>query len=205
MLKPIFYKLLESYIISEKEIEQLWMQIEKQHTHHERFYHNLSHLEHLYTQLLAVKDHINNWDIVLFALFYHDYYYNIHRKDNEKRSATKAFEILTQIKLPVDQIEICHQMILSTLGHQTSTLSDINYFTDADLSILGSDWESYQIYFKSVRLEYSFYPDFMYKKGRSKMLKHFLDMPSIFKTAYFYQQFEQQAKFNISRELDLLQ
>jgi predicted metal-dependent HD superfamily phosphohydrolase len=94
------------------------------------------------------------------------------------------------------------EMILATKTHVVSENQDINYFTDADLSILGKDWEVYNQYAKQVRNEYAIYPDLLYNPGRKKVLKHFLEMNQIYKTDYFTQKYEEQARLNLSRELE---
>ncbi len=81
---------------------------------------------------------------------------------------------------------------------------DINYLLDADLSVLGKDRETYLVYTQMIRKEYSIYPDFLYKPGRKKVLRHFLELENIFKTEYFRDQYETQAKENIETELRLL-
>ncbi|MNE99513.1 hypothetical protein D3C80_1982060 [compost metagenome] len=78
---------------------------------------------------------------------------------------------------------------------------DTNYFTDADLSILGQDWERYIQYAKDIRKEYTIYPDEQYYPGRTRVIQHFLDMPRLFKTEYFYLQFEEKARENLAKEL----
>ncbi len=92
-------------------------------------------------------------------------------------------------------------MILATKGHQVTNNETINYFTDADLCILGSTWDAYKNYYTNVRKEYQYYPDWMYKKGRIKILQHFIAMPQIFKTTPFFNNFETQAKENLHREI----
>ena len=57
-------------------------------------------------------------------------------------------------------------------------------------------------YFKNVRKEYIFYPNFVYKNGRKKVIQHFLAMNPIFKTEYFYDKYEFQAKENLLKEYD---
>ncbi len=204
MLKKVFIDLLKSYSISNNEIDRLWLDIELQHASKDRYYHNLKHLENLYKQLIKVKNEIQDWNMLLFALFYHDYIYNIFKNDNEKQSGIYATKILTSLQLDINSISFCNEIILATQGHQISTNPDINYFTDADLSILGSDWETYTQYYKDVRKEYKFYPDFIYQKGRIKVLQSFLKMPRIYKTKSFYSFYELQAKENIQKELRIL-
>ncbi|MEW7289165.1 HD domain-containing protein [Aquimarina sp. 2304DJ70-9] len=204
MLKEIYTSLLSNYSDDSNHIESLWSEIEKKHTKKNRYYHNLSHLEHLYTQLNEVKDKIRDWDMVLFALFYHDYIYNTLKQENEEESAKKAIEVLNLLSIDKNRIELCNEIILATKGHNTSKNNDVNYFTDADLSILGSDWEGYKTYFKKVRKEYKYYPDFVYNKGRAKVLQHFVKMPQIFKTHHFKIRYEAKAKENLQQEIDLL-
>lgn len=155
----------------------------------------------MFAQLTEVKDEIQNWETILFTLYYHDIIYNSLKSDNEEKSAKLAVKRLKQISVSNDTIEICKQQILATKSHLKSTDSDTNYFTDSDLSVLGQDWETYSAYFKKVRKEYTVYPDFVYNAGRKKVLNHFLTMDRIFKTKFFYIKFEKQAKENVQKEL----
>jgi predicted metal-dependent HD superfamily phosphohydrolase len=52
-----------------------------------------------------------------------------------------------------------------------------------------------------VRKEYLIYPDLIYNPGRKKVLHHFLAMDRIFKTDFFYNKFEQQARQNLRKEI----
>lgn len=88
--------------------------------------------------------------------------------------------------------------------HELSKDSDTNYFIDADLAILGSAPAQYNIYATMVRKEYRQYPDLLYKPGRRKVLEHFLQMPAIYKTAFFRERYQQQAKENLAAELNML-
>ncbi|WP_062053811.1 hypothetical protein [Aquimarina longa] len=204
MLRDIFIPLAHNYCDDATHIESLWNAIENAHNTKARYYHNLAHLEHLYRCLLNVKNNIKDWDMILFALFYHDYVYNVLQQNNEEQSAKKAIEVLSSLSIDKNRITSCSDMILATKGHHISKNNDVNYFTDADLSILGSDWGQYTIYFANVRKEYKYYPNFMYNKGRVKVLHHFIQMPTIFKTDYFYRRYEQQAKKNLQQEMDTL-
>lgn len=75
---------------------------------------------------------------------------------------------------------------------------------DFDLGILGQSWERYYVYTQQIRKEYSSVPNFMYKRRRSKVLKHFLDKNKIYSTAIFYQLFEAKARENLNKELETL-
>ena len=47
------------------------------------------------------------------------------------------------------------------------------------------------------------YPDFLYRKGRKKVLKHFLEMDNIYKTELFQNLWEYETKENINYEISL--
>lgn len=123
------------------------------------------------------------------------------KSNNEQKSAELAKKRMTKLSIATNTIELTTQHILATASHSQSTNSDTNLFTDADLSILGLDWEKYTVYFKNVRKEYAIYPNLIYNAGRKKVINHFLDMNRIFKTDYFYDRFEAQAIANLKQEL----
>lgn len=204
LLKETFFSLLKRYTPNNELIGELWNEIVNQYTGKKRHYHSLSHLETLLTQLTEVAAQLQEWDVVLFSLYYHDVIYSATKSDNEERSAEMAENAMLQAEVPLTMIESCKAQILATKSHGISLNADTNYFTDADLSILGADWESYSAYFHNVRKEYSIYPNLIYNSGRKKVLRHFLAMPRIYKTAYFFQKFESKARENLKGEVDLL-
>ncbi|HMF72048.1 MAG TPA: hypothetical protein VK616_11260, partial [Flavitalea sp.] len=79
-----------------------------------------------------------------------------------------------------------------------------NFFTDADLSILGAAPDVYLNYTNMIRKEYKLFPDFVYRPGRIKVLQSFLNMQYIFKTDYFRDKYEIQAIENIRTEVQRL-
>ena len=204
MLKETFIELLTNYTDNESLKNKLWTEIDKNYSSKKRHYHTLEHLNNLLYQLTAVKSEIKNWETILFTLFYHDIIYNSLKSDNEEKSAELAEKRMKQLSVSTDKIELCKKQILATKSHIKSTDSDTNYFTDADLSVLGQNWETYLLYCKNVRKEYSIYPALVYNPGRKKVLNHFLSMDRIFKTDFFYKKFEVQAKQNLQQEIELL-
>lgn len=203
-LKEIFSNLLINYTTNSSLINELWDEVEKNYSGKNRHYHTLQHLENLLITLTEVKSEIQHWESILFTLFYHDIIYTALKSDNEENSALLAEKRIQQLSVSNDIIERCKNQILATKSHSKSTDSDTNYFTDADLSVLGQPWEIYSLYYKNVRKEYAIYPDFIYNPGRKKVIQHFLSMNSIYKTDYFYNQFEKVAKENLMKELSYL-
>lgn len=182
--------------------QTLWEEIDQAYGSKKRHYHTLAHLAHLYVQILAVKSHLKDWDSTLFALFYHDAVYKVHKTDNEEKSAELAVKRLKQLGAPLEIIDKCQALILATKTHVNSIDPDVNLFTDADLSILGSEWDAYADYVQKIRREYAVYPDLLYLPGRKKVLKHFLDMECIFKTDFFFERYEKTARENLAREMN---
>ncbi|HKZ64928.1 MAG TPA: hypothetical protein VJ111_01165 [Chitinophagaceae bacterium] len=204
MFGHIFKSELLNFTINDSLINKLWAEIVFNYNESRRYYHNLAHLDNLNEQLLPVRQQIEDWQTVVLSVAYHDIIYNTLKHDNEEKSAAFAADRLTQLALPSTQIEKCRQQILSTKEHQVSDDTDTNYFTDADLSILGFDNNSYLKYAEQIRKEYQYYPDFLYQPGRRKVLIHFLKMEAIFKTKYFHDKYEEQARVNILNELRTL-
>lgn len=204
MLKDTFIELGSAYSDNTEVINNCWSAIDEHYSSETRHYHSLQHLEHLLTQLIPLKSQISQWNTILFSLFYHDVIYDVLHHDNEERSAAFAKEQMARLGIPQPVLTDCEMQILATKQHQASESNDTNLFTDADLSILGQDWDIYLVYANNVRLEYAIYPDELYIPGRIKVLQHFLAMKQIYKTPYFFHKLEKQAKENLQTELDRL-
>ncbi|HYH14903.1 MAG TPA: hypothetical protein VD794_06780 [Flavisolibacter sp.] len=204
MLRDSFLQVLNYYTNNEQLQEQLWLEEETHYTQPGRFYHTLEHLENMFEQLLQCKEQIDDWNTILFSLVFHDIVYDPLRADNEEKSADFAVQRLQTLSYPPSKIANCACQISATKEHTISEDADTNFFTDADLSILGSDDDSYKQYAANIRREYKAFPDAVYQKGRKAVLQHFLQMERIYKTAYFYEQFEKQARLNLSAELQQL-
>ena len=202
MLRDTFIALTERYDADTVLAAELWQEIETAYTHRKRHYHTLDHLDNLMQQLTAVKEQIGEWDTLLFSIYYHDVVYNVLKHDNEEESAVLAEQRMRQLDVPEAQVTRCKEQILATKSHVAGANNDTNLFTDADLSVLGHEWERYAEYCYNVRREYSIYPDIMYKPGRKKVLKHFLGMERIYKTPHFYDLYEARARENMARELE---
>lgn len=203
MLKEIFTKLVVKYCRNEIIAEQLWAEMEAAYASSGRYYHNLSHLQAVYEELKEQENLVEDINAMLFALFYHDFVYDPLKSDNELQSANFAKQRLQQIGCPQTIIDKCYLLIMATKGHDRVDDNDINMFTDADISILGKDWETYFAYSQSIRKEYQLYSDEIYYPGRAKVLAHFLSMNAIYKTDHFHINYEKQARANLLRELKL--
>ncbi|WPO78829.1 hypothetical protein [Flavobacterium sp. KACC 22761] len=201
-LKEIYSELLSKIGFSANEIQQNWLDLEKAYSHKSRHYHNLTHLKEMIASFETYRGKLQNPNEIIFSIFYHDFVYSASKKDNELKSAEYALSILP--KNSDLNKQLVFDAICATQQHQQNEIEDINWLIDFDLKILAKDWEDYKIYFEQIRKEYRIYPDFLYKPGRAKALKHFLENEFIFQTDEFRSLYEEKARANIEKEIALL-
>lgn len=75
MLTDIFLQLVNKYSNNNELATNLWLEIFTKYSEPKRHYHTITHLEAFINDLKEVKDHIEDWDTTLFAVFYHDIIY----------------------------------------------------------------------------------------------------------------------------------
>ncbi len=201
-LKEKYTELLIHIGFSTNEIQKNWFDLEKAYSNKSRHYHNLTHIKDMILSFETYLDKLQKPNEILFSIFYHDYIYNSRKKDNELKSTQYALSILPK-NISFDG-QLVFDAICATQQHQHNAIEDINWLIDFDLKILAQDWEDYQIYFEQIRKEYRIYPDLLYKPGRAKALKHFLENESIFQTDEFRNLYEEKARMNIQKEIKLL-
>ena len=178
-----------------------WKELLSLYTEANRYYHNLQHIESLLQQAQACEEYIQDFDLLCFAIYYHDAIYDIQKSDNESQSAELAHDRLCNFELEVARLERCKQLILATKNHLLNSEQDINYMLDFDLSILGASREAYTEYASQIRKEYNFYPNELYIPGRKKVLEYFLQQQRIYKTDLYFERYEAQARENLAKEL----
>ncbi|KFF00305.1 hypothetical protein IX39_06500 [Chryseobacterium formosense] len=201
ILKEKFEILCLNFTDNKNLIVNFWNEIEKKYSAESRHYHNFRHLENMFEEVESVKAQIKNFNNVSFSIFYHDIIYDASSKSNEEKSAEFSKKRLEDLNIAKEDIQKVYAQILATKSHQKSDDQDTNFLLDADLSILGKDNKAYLEYTKQIRKEYSIYPNFLYKPGRKKVLEHFLELESIFKTDFIKAKYEVQARKNIEVEL----
>nr|WP_199000967.1 hypothetical protein [Flavobacterium sp. ASV13] len=201
-LQKIYSDLLSNIGFSADYIQKNWLDLEKAYSQKSRHYHNLTHLKEMIESFEIYRDKLENPNEILFSIFYHDFVYSASKKDNELKSAEYALAVLPEI---VDlNKQLVFDAICATQQHQQNEIEDINWLIDFDLKILAKDWDDYKIYFEQIRKEYRIYPDFLYKPGRAKALKHFLENEFIFQTEELRDLYEEKARANIEKEIKLL-
>ena len=178
-LKETWEEVASRYSDNTELINKCWIEIEKSYTAKKRHYHNLAHLEYMVDKVNVFRSKLQDLDVILFSIFYHDIVYDTKCQDNELKSAEIAGERLIRLGVTSDKVATCQNQILATKHHQANSDNDTNFLVDFDLGILGEEQVTYLDYTKKIRAEYSIYPDFLYKRGRKKVLQHFLEMEHI--------------------------
>lgn len=202
ILKETFMDLMGRYSLNKAYNQTCWAEIEDSYSSGIRFYHNLNHLARMLSELQPVKSYISDRDTLLFAIFYHDIIYEPTQNDNEHKSARLFNRRISQTSFA--RLDRCKAHMEATARHEESADPDTNILLDLDISIFGQNREEYEKYRENIRKEFSIYPDAIYRKGRTKVLRHFLEMEFIYKNEYFRKIYEVQARTNLATELRYL-
>jgi predicted metal-dependent HD superfamily phosphohydrolase len=168
-----------------------------------RHYHTLAHVAAMLA-LLEQREYLSETNF--WATWFHDIIYNPLASDNEDRSAGVAEKQLNSLGYKIELIKKVVTLIQATKSHvSTVRLTEQDKaFLDADMSILGTDTETYDKYSANVRKEFNCIPDDAYREGRVKFLSSTLAMPKIFSLESFSKNFESHARINICREISSL-
>jgi predicted metal-dependent HD superfamily phosphohydrolase len=189
---------------NKQEIDRVFQLLVVAYTKPDRHYHNLQHIHHVLTILDRFADRLQNPISVILAAWFHDFVYDSRSTDNEIQSAKLAEELLRDIGVSTGKIDRVQQLILATQGHKTDLRdNDLCIFLDADLAILGTNPEQYQIYARSIRHEYSWVADELYRAGRIRVLESFLQRDRLYHTELLFDELEARARLNIQEELSL--
>ncbi len=204
-LRARWDRLTSQYAPSQSLVEELFNSIVENYSAPDRAYHKLSHIQSLLSLSESITDKIQNIDAFCFSIWFHDVIYDPKRQDNEEKSAEFAAGALTRLGVPEHIVVIVHEMILATKHHRVENVSwDMRAFLDLDTSILGAPEEIYNEYSKAIRKECSWVPDFLFRKGRVKVLNDFLERDRIYYTEEFMTEYERQARQNIEAEITVL-
>lgn len=201
MLKELFIKLMLNYSASEEYALFCWKELELLYSEKGRYYHTLSHLESMICELNRCETAVENRDLLLFAIYYHDAVYDTAASDSEIRSGALFAERVGETSF--ESIDLCRKIIESSAGHGEFISRDNALFLDIDLAVLGSSPQEYHRYTENIRREYALYSDDQYRNGRTALLERFLKS-RIYKTEEFTTRCEVPARENILREIEQL-
>jgi predicted metal-dependent HD superfamily phosphohydrolase len=140
------------------------------------------------------------------ALLFHDAIYEPFATDNEAKSAALLVEEGRRAWLDDRTLVRAAALVRATKhdGGAPETLEGC-IVVDSDLSILGSDPETFDRYEAGVREEYAAIDDGVFASGRGRILRPLLARPSIFWTAPGQSLWEGRAQANLRASLAKLE
>lgn len=174
------------------------------YTEPHRHYHNQQHIAAclaLFDGMRALFLHPAEAE---WALWLHDVVYDTHAHDNEEQSAVFAAAILREGGAEPASIDRVGAFILATRHTEIPQDRDARLLVDIDLSILGSAPEVFDAYEHSIRLEYAWVQEELFREKRREILEGFLGREYIYLTDTCRETFEGQARHNIRRSVERL-
>lgn len=164
-----------------------------------RAYHTLQHLGECLAHLARERDGAERPAEVALALWFHDAIYDVHRHDNEARSADWARQAALGAGLAPDVAERLHALVMAT-RHDTQPLgADARLLVDIDLAILGAPPARFAEYERQIRSEYGHVPPAVFEPRRRQILGGFLARDPIYLTAPMRDRLEAAARANLGQ------
>ena len=176
---------------------RLFAQLASAYAEPRRAYHNAHHIADCLEQLDSARALAQRPDEVETAMWFHDAVYDPRAKDNEARSAAWAVQALAEAEIANDNAERVAALILATKHDREPDGADGALLLDVDLSILGREPEAFAAYDRAIRKEYAWVPEADYRAGRAAILESFLRRPVIYRTEFFRNRLEAQARDNL--------
>ncbi|HEX7816460.1 N-methyl-D-aspartate receptor NMDAR2C subunit [Dyella sp.] len=168
---------------------------------HHRAYHTGQHLEECLGLLDELWHDADRPHELALALWFHDAVYRPRRQDNEHVSAQWLVAEASQANVPDDAVDRMRRLVMATCHHAQPEPGDASLLVDIDLAILGANPERFAQYERQVRREFRWAPAPLYRAGRARVLRSFLDRPSIYVTVAMRDRFEAAARRNLQASL----
>lgn len=171
-----------------------------------RRYHTGAHIADCLVRLADVPD-LGEAErrVLTWAIWWHDAVYDPTRSDNEAVSAELARRDLPDLGATPAEIDEVARLILLTAGHAVAPGDRLGaLMVSIDLSILGGEPSAYDAYAAAVRAEYAHVPEAAFREGRARVLRHFLQSPTLFPDAAFADRLDRPARANLAREIAAL-
>ncbi|WP_343579021.1 metal-dependent hydrolase [Acinetobacter sp.] len=200
-LEKSWFELHRHYHFSEP--QKIFNKLIAAYSEKQRAYHTLQHLYECLILLESIRsDLLKDAYSVELALWFHDAVYDPQAKDNELKSAELLEQYLAQ-DLSVEIVEKIKRWIIATQKHESTNELDLQFLLDIDLAILAASPERFAEYEQQIQQEYAWVDPDIYLIKRKQVLVYFYQTEPLYQTAYFQQNFEQRAKQNLNRILNI--
>lgn len=165
----------------------------------DRVFHNLRHIDDCLRGFDEVAPHLRDADAVELALWFHDAVYAPGDPANERRSAD-LFVAQAGGAPHVLRARVV-SLILATERRQAPRTEDARFVDDIDLAGFGVGWAAFAASSARLRREFADLDDGAYYRGQWKFLSRLRRRPTFFRTAWFRERYEAQARANLDRLL----
>jgi predicted metal-dependent HD superfamily phosphohydrolase len=168
----------------------------KSYSELQRHYHTLTHIAHCLSLFDKISAELQNPEALELAIWFHDVIYKPGATDNEQLSADQ-FMALSNGKFSDQLRDTVYQHIMATV-HDGSEFenADTNYMLDIDLSSFGRPWPEFIRDSDNLRLEMGDLSDEIFYKKQASFQDRLFSRPRFFRSKYFYDHFESQARQN---------
>jgi len=166
-----------------------------------RAYHTLQHLDECLAGLALERGHAKRPAEIALALWFHDAIYDVHRHDNEERSADWARQALRDAGVDADAAQCVHALVMATRHQAQPEEADAQLLVDIDLSILGAPAPRFAEYEQQIRIEYAHVPPEIFELRRRQILGSFLARDPLYLTPSIRARLEAQARLNLQRAI----
>ena len=165
----------------------------------QRAYHTLQHLGECLVHLARERDGAERPAEVALALWFHDAIYDVHRHDNEARSADWARQAARRAGLAPEVAERLHALVMATRHDAQPVGADARLLVDIDLAILGATPARFAEYERQIRIEYAHVPPAVFEPRRCQILGGFLARDPLYLTAPMRTRLEAGARANLGQ------
>ena len=165
----------------------------------QRAYHTLQHLGECLVHLARERDGAERPAEVALALWFHDAIYDVHRHDNEARSADWARQAARRAGLAPEVAERLHALVMATRHDAQPVGADARLLVDIDLAILGAAPARFAEYERQIRIEYAHVPPAVFEPRRRQILSGFLARDPLYLTAPMRSRLEAAARANLGQ------
>ncbi len=166
-----------------------------------RHYHTAAHVDTCLLELDRIPERVIAMDRVELALWFHDAVYRTTSSRNELDSAEWASRFLTRAGADDSMVGVVYDAILATRHAALPDAEPSKWVVDIDLAILGYPAKEYALFEENIRREYAWVPKRVFRNKRISILRSFLDRPTIYLTAWFRSEYEEQARHNLAEAL----
>ncbi len=164
----------------------------------QRYYHTLDHIEHCLSLFDEICSELQSPQALELAIWFHDVVYRPGAENNEQLSADQFMQS-TKNKFDDNLRNIVYQHIMATVHLETEmNHADTKYMLDIDLSGFGSPWPEFIRDSDKLRREMPHLSNEDYYRKQSAFQQSLIDRPRFFKTDYFFQKYEAQARQNLT-------